>query len=112
MEHNLTLYDAPFKLIKSGLKTIEMRLNDDKRKRIKVNDTIVFENIISKEKISVVVTSKKSFKSFEDLYAYYPKEKLGYSPNEEANPKDMLIYYKNENILRFGTVAIQIELIK
>jgi len=36
--HELRLHNEPFEKIKSGAKTIEMRLYDEKRKLIKEND--------------------------------------------------------------------------
>ena len=36
--HYMKLWDAPFNAIKSGTKTIEMRLNDEKRSAIKIDD--------------------------------------------------------------------------
>ena len=35
MKHIMRLNNGPFESIKSGTKTIELRLNDEKRKRIK-----------------------------------------------------------------------------
>ena len=47
----MKLKNEPFVSIKNGLKTIEMRLFDEKRKQIKVGDTIEFTNIVSLEKL-------------------------------------------------------------
>jgi len=44
MKHTMRLHNGPFQLIKSGTKTIELRLNDEKRSLIRENDTIEFEN--------------------------------------------------------------------
>ena len=44
MNHNMNLSPVPFEMIKSGQKTIELRLNDEKRQRIKTGDTIIFSN--------------------------------------------------------------------
>ena len=41
----MKLQDDPFKKIKNKTKTIEMRLNDEKRKKIKQDDLIEFTNI-------------------------------------------------------------------
>ena len=35
MLYEMNLHDAPFKLIKEGTKTIEMRLNDERRTDLK-----------------------------------------------------------------------------
>ena len=38
--HHMKLHASPFEKIKSGEKTIELRLFDEKRRQIKVGDTI------------------------------------------------------------------------
>ena len=43
--HEMKLYPAPFDSIKSGRKTVEMRLNDEKRQLIKIGDRIRFVNV-------------------------------------------------------------------
>ena len=42
--HNLKLNAGPFASVAAGTKTIEMRLMDEKRKQIKVGDTIIFSH--------------------------------------------------------------------
>ena len=43
-EHVMNLTPAPMQEIRAGNKTIELRLNDEKRKQISVGDTIKFIN--------------------------------------------------------------------
>lgn len=112
MVHYLNLHDDPFKLIKSGFKNVEMRLNDERRKCIAVGDVLVFTNVLTNEKITCKVTKLNLFKNFEELYQNYSKEEIGYLENEIANPDDMLQYYSKEKIEKYGTLAIHIELIK
>ena len=107
----MDLADSPFNLIKSRKKTVEMRLNDERRKDIVVGDIIEFTNNVTKEKLSVVIKSIHKFDNFEELYQYYPKEKLGYEPDMEAKPSNMLIYYTQSQIERYGVLGITIELI-
>ena len=40
MIHKMNLWNDSFEAMKDGWKTIEMRLNDEKRSLIKVNDVI------------------------------------------------------------------------
>ena len=47
----MSLQNQYFCLIKQGKKSIELRLWDDKRKKIKVGDIIVFHNVDSAETI-------------------------------------------------------------
>lgn len=37
MKHEIKLNNGPFELIKNGTKTIELRLNDEKRQLLKIN---------------------------------------------------------------------------
>ena len=107
----MNLQPTPFSLIKSGRKTVEMRLYDDRRKNIMVGDIIIFTNLGNGEEIMVEVKQLRRFSFFERLYAYYPKERLGYKENEVANPDDMQQYYSKELIDKYGTLAIEIELL-
>ena len=44
MTHTMQLKPSPFGMIKNGTKTIELRLYDDKRKKIRPGDSIIFVN--------------------------------------------------------------------
>ena len=48
MTHHMKLVQHPFEMIRSGQKTIEIRLNDEKRQRIKLDDYIEFTQIETK----------------------------------------------------------------
>ena len=111
MIHDLNLHPGPFELIKNGHKDIEMRLYDDRRKDIKIGDQIRFTNNVTGEKLLANVINLYLFKDFDELYNYFPKERLGYLPDETAKASDMEIYYSIEKIHQFGVVGIQIELV-
>ena len=49
--HNMKLYQSPFDNISNGSKTIELRLNDEKRQKINVGDIIEFHNYNDDSKI-------------------------------------------------------------
>ena len=44
--HNMKLRSKYFECIKTGTKRIELRLNDEKRSKIKIGDEIIFEELI------------------------------------------------------------------
>ena len=46
MTHHMNLWDDSFQAIKEGWKTVEMRLNDEKRSIISIGDIIEFTNTI------------------------------------------------------------------
>lgn len=111
MEYEMRLHNNPFELIKSGSKTIELRLNDEKRSLIKVGDIIVFENRNTKEKIKARVINLYKYNSFEELYKKFNKISLGYGKDDIANPSDMELYYSKEEQKKYGVLGIEIELL-
>ncbi|MDE6789703.1 MAG: GNAT family N-acetyltransferase [Ruminococcus sp.] len=112
MLHHMKLREAPFKKIKNGSKTIELRLNDEKRQKVQVGDFIEFSLIDNpKEKIQTRVTALHRFDRFQELYATLPKEKLGYTPSDTPSSDHMNAYYSNEEQERYGVIGIEIEVI-
>lgn len=111
MTHYMHLQDVPFQKIAAGEKTIELRLYDEKRKEVKVGDTIIFDNLADRNaRISATVTALHLFQSFEELYTALPLEKCGYTRGKNASPQDMELYYSREEQSKFGVVGIEIAL--
>ena len=110
-KHILNLYSDAFNLIKQGIKTIELRLNDEKRQKIYISDYIQFINLDNKEILEVKVKNIYKYKNFKDLYKDFDKVTIGYKKDEIANYKDMEQYYKIEDIEKYGVVGIEIELL-
>lgn len=114
MTHQLKLHARPFGEIKSGRKTIELRLYDEKRRMIRVGDTLVFTHSDDPAQIlTAQVTALHLFPDFAALYAALPLDKCGYSPEElvTAAPEDMNVYYSAEKQAQYGVVGIEIALI-
>ena len=109
MKHYMRLNEGPFNLIKCGSKTIELRLNDEKRQLIKKGDVIEFENRITLEKLKVVVLNLHKYNNFFELYSNFDKISMGYAEDEEANPSDMELYYSREEQEKYGVVGIEIK---
>ncbi len=109
MKHEMKLNNEPFECIKNGTKTIELRLNDKKRKLLTVGDYIEFTNKVTNEKLLVEVIDLFKYNSFEELYKHFNKIEIGYSINEEANPKDMENYYSKEEQEKYGVLGIKIK---
>ena len=109
----MNLAPSPFEMIKSGEKTIELRLYDEKRREVKVGDTIEFTNTESGEKLSARVRQISVFDSFAELYSHLPLEKCGYKEEElaTASPCDMERYYSADEQKNSGVCGIEIELI-
>lgn len=113
MTHIMKLNPSPFFMIATGKKTIELRLNDEKRRKIGCNDEITFVNTQdSQKKLVVKVINIYKFKSFTELYAELPLLKCGYTEENvlTAKPEDMLMYYSEEQQRKYGVLGIEIEL--
>ena len=96
MKHNMSLNNRPFKSIKEGTKTIELRLNDEKRSLLKVGDEIEFTNRDTNEKLSVDIINLHKYHSFKELYKHFNKIDMGYNKDEPVEPKDMEAYYSKK----------------
>ena len=113
MIHYMKLNPQPFAMIKNGLKTIELRLYDEKRRLIKTDDTIIFSNTEHPaEQITTRVIRLHIFDSFTALYQSLPLDQCGYLPEElhNASPADMNIYYSENLQSQYGVVGIELQL--
>ena len=108
--HEMKLHPAPFEMIKCGKKTIELRLYDEKRRKINVGDKIVFTNTEGGEELTVEVVKLHIFDSFEELYSSLPLLKCGYTEEDVdgAHFSDMEEYYSAEEQKRYGVLGIEI----
>ncbi len=112
MIYNMTLKSEPFQMIKNGSKTIELRLNDDKRSKIKTGDTIVFKlKEDCHQTLQVKVIHIYRFDSFDALYQSLPLEQCGYTSLtiKDAKASDMLAYYTLEKQKTYGVLGIEIK---
>ena len=108
--HSMNLQPAPFTKIKSGKKSIELRLYDEKRRQIQAGDEILFTQTESGEMLRAKVIALYPFASFRELYSALPLEKCGYAAGERALPEDMRAYYSAEDELKWGVVGIEIQI--
>ncbi|MBR1483857.1 MAG: DUF3850 domain-containing protein [Ruminococcus sp.] len=113
MAHKMNLNPEPFAMIRSGQKTIELRLNDEKRKRIQVGDIIEFTQSETGEKLITKVVAIHRFDSFAELYRELPLLKCGYNEADisTAKPEDMDLYYTPEQQAKYGVLGIEIKII-
>lgn len=112
MKYTMRLTAAPFEKLRDGSKRIELRLYDEKRKKIKTGDTILFISLKEpSETLLTRVVDIYTYASFDELYGDLPLEDLGYSASEvgTASPKDMEQYYTPEEQAQFGVVAFRLE---
>ena len=107
---NMNLAHAPYLMIASGKKTIELRLFDEKRQQIDVGDVIIFTDTHTGERMKAKVLALHRFDSFEELYKSLPLLKCGYTEDDidTASADDMNEYYSLEKQKKYGVVGIEI----
>lgn len=112
MKHEMKLNNKPFINIKNGTKTIELRLNDEKRQLLKIKDTIEFTNRETLEQLLVEIKNLYHYPSFEELYKHFNKVSMGYEESDIADPKDMEEYYSKEEQEKYGVLGIELKRIR
>jgi isopentenyldiphosphate isomerase/ASC-1-like (ASCH) protein len=109
----MKLQDRSFDLISNGSKIYEIRLNDEKRQKLKVGDEIIFSKYSDRRiKVKTKIVDLIYSKNFENLMTKVDPLFSGWK--EDSSPKkcaqDMLKYYPEEEQNEYGVVAIQIML--
>ena len=111
--HEMSLREAPYRAVASGRKVIEMRLYDPKRQLIQTGDDIRFTLVGGNEAVTAEVVGLHYFPSFAALYeALIPRVGavgLGYTDSDTPDSADMLDYYSEDAINRFGVLGIEIK---
>lgn len=108
MVHKMKLKESPFERIKNGTKTIEFRLYDEKRRKVKIGDKIEFSKLPDlQEKILVEVLDIYKDETFENLFKkiYTDEEKI------KRKTKSMYQFYSKEQEKEYGVVGIKIDLL-
>lgn len=109
MKHTMKLLEKPFNNILNGSKEIEFRLYDDKRRKVKIGDTIEFSKLPDLvEKLEVEVVDLYQAKTFIDLLS-----SLGYNGEElDKKVSGMYSIYTKEQENLYGVLGIKIKMLK
>lgn len=98
-----------FDIVKTGIKDVEVRLNDEKRQKLKVGDILTFyKRPNDDEIISKVVKKLVYFNSFYEVANSYEMKRI-YLENctKEDYIKLMNRFYTKEDEEKYGVVAIE-----
>lgn len=111
MNISMKLKTAPFEAIKSGKKDIELRLNDEKRQRLQLGDTITFSKLPDQtETIAAEVVGLLHYASFAALVEDFAPERVG-GTDKTSIVEGMMEYYSKEEQTQSGVVGIKLKLI-
>lgn len=104
--HNMKLKQPYFDLVNSGLKTVELRLYDDKRQQVAPGDTIIFQNGESFTKVRVKgLVRAENFGSLLDIVDV---KCTGLDTKENA-VNIMKQFFDEEAQSKFGVIGIVID---
>ncbi len=109
--HIMKLQEEYFNFIKNGTKQYEIRLNDEKRRKIKVGDYIEFQKEPTlEEKIVFEVEKLLYYSNFSDLLNDIQISELADSSisKEELN-RDLEKFYSMEKQKKYGVVGIKLK---
>ena len=109
--HTLKLDPLYFDLIKQNIKTLEGRLNDEKRQQIHIGDKIIFfKEPELKETLEAIIIDKYVFASFIDMSNTLNKADLGFA---NASKEEMINTYRKfysiEKEQKYGVVIFKIK---
>lgn len=105
----MKLTPEAFDRIKSGQRTFEFRLNDEKRKALKIGERVEFAKLPELEKSVIVeILSLNVYKDFTDLFTQAP-DIAGLTLDEFL--QDMLTHYTKDEEQKYGVVAIGIKVV-
>ena len=114
MKYIMKLNPKYFEYMKNGTKRIEIRLNDEKRKNIKIGDEIVFKKepeLIEEIHTKIInLTIKKTFRELIntlDIYKYSDE-----SETEDKFLEDLYKFYTKEQEEKYGVIGIEIKIEK
>lgn len=110
----MNLSFKPFGRIKRGTKVIEVRLFDNKRKSIKVGDSITFFKLPElNESIKTKVTKLSRFNSFKELFSFFGTKPFGHPKNITLKEQilGMREIYSKEKEKQLGVLGIHLKLI-
>ena len=111
MEHILKLQPKYFDYINNGTKRVELRLYDEKRQKINIGDTIIFQKEPELEiTMKVKVIGLLRYNTFEELFEDFDIEMMA----DKSMTKQELLnvleeFYTPEKQKQYGVIGIRIE---
>lgn len=111
MEMIVHLDSDVFDIVKREIKDIEVRVNDEKRQKLQVGDTLIFlKRPKEDEKLIRKVKALEYYKNFNEVVDNYDMRRIyleGYT--KEMYLKLMKRFYTDEEQKNYGVVAIIFE---
>ena len=102
-----------FEVVKYGTKTVEVRVNDEKRRKLKIGDNITFlKRPDDIEKMDAVIEDLVYYKDFNELVLDYTMAELYLKDYSKGDFINLLKrFYSDDEINKYGVVAIKFKII-
>lgn len=113
MEMIVHLHPEVFDIVEGGVKDVEIRVNDLKRRELKIGDTLLFLKRPDEiEKRRVLITNLVYFKDFSDVCLNYPMERIYLKDTTRDEYINLMKkFYSDDEVSKFGVVAIEFKLL-
>ena len=113
MEMIVHLHPEIFDLVLQRTKDVEIRVNDEKRRKLKVGDTLIFvKRPGEQEKLKAIVKNLVYFSSFEEVMDFYEMPRIYLEgTSREDYIQLMRQFYSDDEVKQNGVVAIEFELL-
>lgn len=111
--YQMRLFKVHFEKIERGEKTVEMRLMDEKRQRIREGDLITFTCEEEPHRaVTVEVVGVRAFSDFSDLAACFGTRAVGFDGRDAAFVGAYMKEIYGDDALRtYGAAAIEVHLL-
>lgn len=108
----MNLQSVYFEKIKNSTKIFEIRLNDEKRQKIKIGDSIIFSNQSTpNQTVEVLVKDLLHFDSFKQMASNLPLTQVGFENLSIAEVEKIYhTFYSTESEKHYGVLAIKVKL--
>ena len=114
MEMIIHLDSDIFDIVKNNSKDVEIRVNDEKRRKLKVGDTLVFlKRPDDDEELRATITDLVYFNNFLEVVDNYPMKRIYLDEYTKEDFINLISrFYSEEEVNKYGVVAIEFELDK
>ena len=111
MEMKIHLHPDVFEIVKNGTKKVEVRINDEKRRKLHIGDTLIFlKRPEEKESLMATVTGLDYYDNFQELVKHYEIKDLYLETyTKEMFLEELKRFYSEEEQKEYGVVAITFE---
>ena len=111
MEMFVHLHKEVFDIVKDGIKDVEVRLNDEKRRKLNVGDKLIFINRGNEEEtITAIVKKLVYFNDFVEVTKTYEMKRIYLEDTSLDEYLELMNkFYSKEEQEEYGVVAIEFE---